>query len=321
MTPTITRRTFVLRSVAGVLASGAIVTLPASHAALAQEATPQGATDFASLGLPTLDITVYADRYEGVPAETAAGRYLVNATVLPDLIDPVQVVFLQPPAGMSVDTFRAIERGEQPPNASPEAVPAGDGPPQVIYDATWAGGVSTTFPGSTGQAVIDLGPGEWMVFGGGPGAPQERVTMRVTGELPADLPEPEADITATVTDDAVDVEGSLTAGDHILRLESQGTEPHLLLLMKVPDDLTEEILGQMVTYNPDDPNSTPPAVTYPDDAFEGVLRTPALTDGVMQWVPVTLQVGTYAAMCSFPSAGSGAGHAEKGQYAVFTVAE
>jgi hypothetical protein len=64
---------------------------------------------------------------------------------------------------------------------------------------------------------------------------------------------------------------------------------------------------------------SPLVCALPGDAFQKVLLTLALTDKVKQQGPVALDAGTYAAMCSFFSAGSGTGHAELGQYAVFTV--
>ena len=50
--------------------------------AAAQDATPASALD--GLDLPTLDITVTATGYEGIPAEVEAGRYLVTVTATED---------------------------------------------------------------------------------------------------------------------------------------------------------------------------------------------------------------------------------------------
>src|SRR5215203_1840161 len=51
--------------------------------ATAQEATPAAGKDRLladTMGLPELAITATADGYEGVPSETAAGRYVVTLT-------------------------------------------------------------------------------------------------------------------------------------------------------------------------------------------------------------------------------------------------
>ncbi len=42
----------------------------------AQDATPE--SGLAALGLPTLEVTVTAQGYEGIPASLEAGRYLVT---------------------------------------------------------------------------------------------------------------------------------------------------------------------------------------------------------------------------------------------------
>ncbi len=51
--------------------------------ATAQEATPEASPEsaFAGVDLPTLDITVTTDGYEGIPESLEAGRYLVSVTV------------------------------------------------------------------------------------------------------------------------------------------------------------------------------------------------------------------------------------------------
>lgn len=305
MSRLVDRRGLVIGGLASILAGGSVLALSPGSTALAQ-----GPTDLDSLGLPTLDITVTTTGYDGVPAETPAGRYLVKASVTGGA--PVQVVFLQPPSGLSAATLLEVI----------QASAGGGAPPEEIYASTWAGGIPTTFPGEVAHAVIDLLPGEWLVFGGGPGAPQEPVILEATGEMPADVPEPAADITVTISDDTLDVEGALTVGDHLLRIESRGTEPHQLLLLSGPDDLTEEDFGGFVRFDPNDPSSTPPAVTYPEGTLQPRFRSPALSDGVVQWAPLSFEPGeegVYAALCPFPSADTGAGHAEQGQYAVFTV--
>ena len=63
----------------------ALLFLPMSVASVlaAQDATPATADSaFADLGLPTLDVTVTADAYEGIPESIEAGRYLVTVTAL-----------------------------------------------------------------------------------------------------------------------------------------------------------------------------------------------------------------------------------------------
>ena len=74
-------------------------------------------TDLTSLGLPSLDISLSTNGYEGIPESTPAGRYLVNLAIGDD-VDVGAVGFVQPPAGMTAADFLAavgLGQGEQPP--------------------------------------------------------------------------------------------------------------------------------------------------------------------------------------------------------------
>ena len=67
------RRTVVQR---GGGAAALALAMAATHGRLAWA---QAATDFSGLGYPELAITVTDTGFEGVPASTAAGRYLLTA--------------------------------------------------------------------------------------------------------------------------------------------------------------------------------------------------------------------------------------------------
>lgn len=70
------------RQILSFVGALSIVTVSMTGATVAQEASPESA--FANLGLPTLDITVTAEGYEGIPESTEAGRYLVTLTASED---------------------------------------------------------------------------------------------------------------------------------------------------------------------------------------------------------------------------------------------
>jgi hypothetical protein len=324
MSMPISRRTFTAGaagSIVTLLSSGAIaVPLPLLRAAA------QG-SDLASLGLPTMDITVTGTAFEGIPAETAAGRYLINLTVNEDVTDGGQVDFVSPAPGHTVDEFLGLIGGGATPQASPEAMGAEASPvaeggeeegplPTFVYQAHFAGGAAC-LPGTT-QAVVDLPPGEWIAWGDDPGVPQPPVTFTVTGEMPADLPEPEADVMATLIDFAITIDGALTAGDHIIRVENQGAQPHFLLLFKGPDELTNEMVTQLIEAEMS--GGTPPALPFnPDTDLMPVAYTPTQSLGTVQWAKLSLEAGTYMAACFFPTAGEGLPHAFHGMHTVFTV--
>jgi hypothetical protein len=214
--------------------------------------------------------------------------------------------------------------------ASPVSEDTGEalGPlPTVIYQAVFAGGAVRYAEQQgmawAGQAVIDLGPGEWILWSGEPGSPQPPVMVTVTGEMPADVVEPEADIDVTFIDFGINVEGSLTAGEHLMRIENQGAQPHFLVLEKGPDDMTNEQIAQileifmaMETGEAVSPEALP---FDPETDLMPLLDTAVQSIGTVMWVPVSLEAGTWVALCFFPTAGEGLPHAFHGMHTVFTV--
>lgn len=316
MTLAITRRQFTAGGILTVLGGSALLGVPTGRAALAQ-----ASNDLGSYGYPTLDLSATASSFGNVPAETAAGRYLVNLAV-EDRVEYASVNFVQPPAGTNaddlLDMIAAAGGGGGATPASGGEGDDGGAPPTFFYKLTFAGG--NGIPGGmTAQAVLDLGPGEWMVWAGDPFGAQAPTKLTATGDMPADLTEPDADINVTFVDFGISIDGALTAGDHILRLENQGAQPHFLDLMKAPDGITNDELGRFIMADMQGPVSTPAAGGYTESDFMPVASTAPQSIGVVQWVPATLEAGTYAAICWFPTAGTGEPHAMKGMHTAFTV--
>lgn len=321
MSTPITRRDFTLGGVAAIVGGPTLVSALLARDAAAQSATPSAGPDLSSYGYPTLDITVNTDGFDGIPSETAAGRYLLNVTVASD-VDYGSIGFLRPPESSSTDEMLGIiqmfSQMAATPSADASGGEEGGAPPPVFYQATWAGGIGGP-GGSALQVVIDLGPGDWIAWGDDPEATQQPVTLTVTGDLPADLTAPDADITVTLVDFGITFDGNLTAGDHVLQVTNEGAEPHFVIVFSAPDGLTDDEWGQLVMYDPNDSSATPPAVPYTQDQFTPLLETAEVSIGVSQWVPWTLEAGTYAAACYFPTAGTGVPHAGMGMHTVFTV--
>jgi hypothetical protein len=310
----------------GGMAAAALTLLPARSLV----AAAQDAADFASLGLPELKVTITDTGFEGLPATTPAGRYLLTATATamgetaPDQ-QPPTVAFVSPtPVGMSAADFLQ-QFVAPPPSGSPEAgggdegggeEEGGDQPlPLEIYQFKFAGGVMIV-PGQSNQAIIDLTEGEWVAWGDDPTSPLMPVSLTVTGEFPADIAEPEADITATLIDFAIQIEGNLTAGTHVLKVQHHGAQPHFLELDKGPDTMTIEqvqaaLAGEM--------SGTPSADGLSEDALQPVFYSPTQSIGTTTWVHVELSAGTYLGACFFPTAGTGEPHAAHGMIDVFTV--
>ena len=64
--------------------------------------------------------------------------------------------------------------------------------------------------------------------------------MKVTGDFPKVAKEPTADITATLIDFAITIEGNLIAGTHLMKVQHHGAQPHFLEIEKGPDSMTKE---------------------------------------------------------------------------------
>jgi hypothetical protein len=313
----ITRRQFTL----GAVVAGTALAIPRLGAAIAASQA-----DLAGLGLPTIDVTITADGYEGIPESLEAGRYLINATLAEGLEEGLAISFLKP-FGISAEEFLGMFG---PPPGAAEASPVSaaavegeeggeeeEGPlPTFIYQSTFAGG-TLAGPGTPGSAVVDLTEGEWLAWGDEPGTAQMPVIVTVTGEFPADAPMPEADITFTLIDFGIMAEGSLTAGDHLMLVQNQGAQPHFLELDMIPDGITNDDLAAVIEGFT---SGTPAAVAFnPDTDFQPVTYTPTQSIGTMTWHMVSLEPGNYAATCWFPTAGIGDPHAFHGMHTVFQV--
>lgn len=267
------------------------------------------------LGLPALNVTVTADGFEGLPAELAAGRYLLT-TSLADGVEFGAAGFASPPAGMTAEQLlEAIGGGAAAPSGSPEAAAPEEmgAPPAFVYQARFAGGAIAS-PAGPGQAVIDLGPGGWILWSDDPVATQKPRVFTVTGEMPADIPEPEADIAVGFVDFGIEIGGALTAGEHLLRIENRGAQPHFLIAFSVPEGTTNDDIAAML-------EAEMSGAATPAAGMEDVpaLVTVAQSIGTVAWIKATLEPGTYAGLCFIPTAGTGLPHAMMGMHTVFTV--
>ena len=325
-----------MRRVLSLLVFFTMLTGSTAAGVAAQEATP--ASGLADLGLPTLDVTATNTGYEGIPNELEAGRYLVTVTVPDDVEFGAGVAFVQPPEGMTPDAFLAAASGAGPaaepagevPGGTPalaeEASPEAGGPPQGLFDATFAGGTYAP-AGQSAEVVLDLTPGEWIAWGDDPSASQEPVIFTVTGEMPSDLPEPESGATLTMGEYVIEVtEGELSAGQQVIKVENIGAQPHFVFVALGPDDLTEEQIEAILEAEEQaQMTGTPPAYedleVNPEEDFQDVLGTGTQSTDTAIWVPVTLEAGTYLLICFFPDTEDGLPHAYHGMYNIVEVSE
>jgi hypothetical protein len=296
--------------------------------AVGMNATSAQGTGLGDLGLPELNVNVTATNFEDIADEIEAGRYLVTVTVAEDVEDGGGVAFVQP-EGMSAAEF--LEAAAGPPEdvagEAPDGTPViegeaaeggeGDAPPEFYYQFAFAGGVYTN-AGETAQVVLDLTPGEWIAWGDDPEAPQEPVIFNVTGEMPADLAEPESGATLTMGEYVIEVSaGELTAGEQVVKIENIGAQPHFVFFTKGPDGMTEadvqEVLDGFMT-------GTPSAID-PEVDFVDIAGTGTQSNGTSIWLSLDLEPGTYAMLCFFPDISDGAPHVFHGMYSVVEVGE
>lgn len=332
---TITRRHLTLASVI----AGAGLLLPGSRQRLfAQE------QDLSSVDLPTLDVTVTASGFEGIPESLEAGRYLVTVTAGEDTGEfGGGVAFLQP-AGMTGDEFISMLGGMMgPPDesgvgsaaATPmeggagEASPAagGDmgGPPPFFFESTMAGGAYAA-SGESSRVVLDLTPGSWVAWGDDPSAAQQPLAFDVTGEMPADLVEPESTATFTMSEYDIQVtEGELATGSYVVRIDNVGAQPHFVGWAKVPDGTTREQIQEILDLELEaGMTGTPPAYgdLNPEEDFQDVVFSASQSNGTSQWLEVKdVGAGTHVLICFFPDIKDGMPHAFHGMFAMVEIAE
>ncbi len=303
------RRTFVLDGTGAVACAGMLpfVGMPTAGASTAP-VTGQNApgTALTDPDFPALDISVTATSIDGVPASLEAGRYLLNVTAAADLGFGGGVEFAQP-VGIETDAF--IELVMAP----------GDGmPPASIWDSVYASGVFAQ-SGQTARGVVDLGPGEWVVYGGG-GNPQQPFTIDVTGELASDLPEPDASATLRMGEYVIEVtEGALVAGTQWVRIDNAGAQPHFIVANFTEQEVTMDDVAALLEA---EMTGTPAAVGIdPETDLADAFYTGLQSNTTSLWVEVDLMAGTYVLLCFWPDLADGMPHAMHGMYQVITVVD
>ena len=316
-----------------------------STAGLSAQASPvPTGGSLESLGLPELEVTVTDTGIEGLPGQLEANRYLVN--VKSEAEGPEGIEFVQPPQDVTMDEFidaladlhaghahgapGADDHGDA--HATPEhadhadahATPehAGDhmsSMPAPVYGAIFAGGIVPE-SGQTAQAVVDLTPGNWLVTGG-PDSEREPMELVVTGEMPAELAEPEASATLTMGEYVILVsEGELVAGPQVVRIENIGAQPHFVVFNRTGVDVTtDEVIAAI---SGDNTGTPAPANAFdPAHDLENVLTSGTQSFGTTSWVSIDLEPGRYVLLCHFPDIEDGHGHDVHGMVNVLEIPE
>ncbi|MGI8485506.1 MAG: hypothetical protein ACR2OU_14735 [Thermomicrobiales bacterium] len=112
------------------------------------------------------------------------------------------------------------------------------------------------------------------------------------------------------------MEGKLTAGKHVIKIQHHGAQPHFLEIDKGPDSMTREEVAMALMSPPD---ATPTAGGLSENALSPVFFSPTQSIGTDTWHHIDLTDGTFLAACYFPTAGTGVPHAMNGMIDVFKV--
>lgn len=294
--------------------------------AAAQDATPEtGPSLLAELGYPELRVTSDGATSD-LPTELEAGRYHVILENSSEV--DIDLEFYQLPEGVTVDdlsaTFDELSASEGPGFALPD----------YFFDMVLNGG-ATSLPGKTGEVVLDLTPGEWVVnlFTYDPETDESAntlTTLAVTGDMP------ELDAVANAVDIEMaemyfNVPDSISSGPQVWHVFNSGFQLHHTILSLVPEGTTEDQIMELAASFMGPPQASPEAGATPVQAeatpvetglsfedVEDVFYTLVMSNEVSNWFEVDLEPGTYAMICFIPDP-SGAPHVMLGMVEVFTV--
>lgn len=327
------------------LVGALLVLVVGPSATLAQVATPVAAQDATladSMGLPELAITATDAGFEGVPAETGAGRYVLtftNNTSVEAAVAFAELTEGKTPADLALET--RPEDAPSGPDATPgagmaetpmagmdEGSPAAEqeDPFAFLYENHQPGGIGA-LPGQTVQGIIDLRSGDYGVWADDPESPISAVAMTVTGDLasPAAMAEPVAAVTVRETGAggqgyAFGVEGTFASGPQVIEVVNDSDQPHFMLLLRSPRPITIDQLMALLNLPEDAP---PPAdLGFNPDEIVNAAYAAGQSAGTTQWLAANLEPGYYIIACFIPDPlAGGIPHAVEGMIDIITVGD
>jgi hypothetical protein len=295
------------RSVIAGMFAGAAVLAVNRYSTFAQEATPDsspasGGPDMSAY--PRLDVTITDSELQVSMTTVPAGWVLLSVTNSSS--DENGAGVLGPGAGQTMDDL--ITAAATPP-ADPE------GFPPFLYEATILGGPGSISPGQSAQALLNIPAGDWAVFPEG-NQPPTFITSAESADSNTTAPNP--DLKVQLVDFAFGGFSNVKAGPQIWEITNLGDQPHMLTMSKVPDGTTiAQVLNTAMVMGTGTPS--PDALT--EDQFQnvpdGVLL---LSTGQTMYLPLTLDLATYAVLCFVTDPNTGMPHVMEGMAAVFKTA-
>ena len=230
------------------------------------------------------------------------------------------------PAGLT--TFRLRDVGRELHHIFLVAVPEGKTPRDLVTAiaaggpspawgrAPWmrmVGGPNTPVPGGESNATLTLTPGRYMLFCVIPAADgmlhvmkgmQKTITVTKSARQ---APRPSHDVAITLTDYDFVFSRAITPGIRTLRITNTATQPHEMVLMRLPPGRTVADLVAWVAK----PGGPPPVVP-----LGGITD---IGPGEVAFVRVDFSVGEYALICFSPDEKDGKPHFAHGMTKQFHV--
>ncbi len=268
----------------------------------ADESTPE--TNTMPAGYDELDLKVEESGVTGMPDSVTSGRYLVKVSGP----EPTEM-------GASGAIFLQLPEGVTPEQAYEDTQAAGDNPPPWFLDAHFGGGVSLD-QGTESWSVIDLTPGTWIVTT--PYGTTLGVQFEATGDMPADIPAPEANVNVELMEMNIHVsDGAFIVGENVVTAMNIGATLHELNISKIPDGTTKEQVDQLFQILMS--GATPATGDIQESDAVPVATLPQISSQVSATSPVSLEAGTYLLACWIPDPETGMPHAMMGMYDVIEV--
>jgi uncharacterized cupredoxin-like copper-binding protein len=190
----------------------------------------------------------------------------------------------------------------------------GQGEEAALALLEFAGGPSVLDPGKSGEVVLNLREGNYVLMcfvSSADGTPHFAKGMLkpmtvVAGGGNAQAPSSEA--TITLKDfEFVGLPAQVSAGKHTWEVKNEGPQPHEAYIVKLAAGQTMDDVGAFFQ----NPVGPPP--------FESVGGMQALQVGKNGWMVMDFQPGNYIALCAVPDPATGKPHAELGMVMPFTV--
>ena len=192
------------------------------------------------------------------------------------------------------------------------AFKAGGGPPPA-----WAvayGGVNPPAPGDSATAMQVMEPGNYAVvcFVEGPDhvphmAKGMMKPLTVTASANANMTEPTADVTLTLSDYKFVLSKPLVAGKQMIKVENEATQPHEVVLVQLAPGKTIEDVGKWVM----DMKGPPPG--------KPIGGIPGFMAGKNTYFEANLAPGDYGMICFIGDAKDGKPHFAHGMAQTFKI--